>query len=66
VAAEQKLAASMDAGLQERWRDISALEAIAAHADGATKITLDLQHGELRNTYAAAREERAESIARTA
>jgi uncharacterized membrane protein len=66
VAAEQKLTASQDAELQERWRDITALETLAARADRATKITLDLQLDELRNTYAAAREKRAESIRRTA
>jgi uncharacterized membrane protein len=66
VAAEQQLVACQEAELRERWRDITALEALAAGADRATKITLDLQLGELRNTYAAAREKRAESIARTA
>jgi hypothetical protein len=66
VTAEQQLAASLDAELHERWRDITALEAIAAHADSATKMTLDLQLGELRDSYAAARKERAESIATAA
>jgi len=66
VAAEQQLAASLDAGLQERWRDITVLQTLAAHADGATRVTLDLQLAELRDLYAAAREERAESIARAA
>jgi uncharacterized membrane protein len=66
AAAEQQLAASLDAGLQERWRDIAALGRLAAHADGATRVTLDLQLGELRNAYAAARKARAESIARAA
>jgi uncharacterized membrane protein len=66
VAAEQQLAASQEAELRERWRDITALQTLAAHADGATRVTLDLQLAELRDLYAAAREERAESIARAA
>ncbi len=66
VAAEQKLTASQDAELQERWRDISALEAIATHADRATRISLDLLLAELRDSYAAARQVRSESRARTA
>jgi len=66
VVAEQQLAASQEAELHERWRDITALEALAAHADGATRMTLDLQLAELRDLYAAAREEPAESNARAA
>jgi uncharacterized membrane protein len=66
AAAEQQLAASQEAELQERWRDISALQTLAARADLASRITLDLQLAELRDLYAAAREERAESIARAA
>jgi len=66
VAAEQKLAASQDAELQERWRDITALEAIAAHADHATRITLDVQLTELRDTYAAARQARSTATTRAA
>jgi hypothetical protein len=58
VEAEQKLAASQDAELQERWRDITALEAAAEQADHATRITLDLELAELRDTYAVARQER--------
>ncbi|HJZ47120.1 MAG TPA: DUF1269 domain-containing protein [Roseiflexaceae bacterium] len=58
AAAEQQLAASQDAELQERWRDITALEALATRADRATKITLDLELAQLRDTYAAARLER--------
>jgi uncharacterized membrane protein len=65
VAAEQQLAASLDAELHERWRDITALQALAARADSATRMTLDLQLAELRDLYAATREKRAESIART-
>jgi uncharacterized membrane protein len=66
MAAEQQLAASLDAGLHERWRDITALQTLAAHADGATRMMLDLQLAELRDLYAAARKERAESITRAA
>jgi len=58
AAAEQKLAASQEAELQERWRDISALEAAAARADRATRIELDLQLAQLRDEYAAARQQR--------
>jgi uncharacterized membrane protein len=58
VAAEQQLAASLDAELHERLRDITALEALAAGADGATRMTLDLQLAELRDLYAAARQAR--------
>lgn len=58
VAAEQKLAASQEAELQQRWRDISALQAIAASADPTARIELDLQIAELRDDYAAARPER--------
>jgi len=66
VAAEQKLAASLDAELHERWRDISAMEALAARADRATKIELDLLLAQLRDGYAAARRERSESTTRAA
>ncbi len=66
VAAEQKLAASQEAELQERWRDITALEATAAHADRATRITLDLELAELRDEYAAARQERSTATTRAA
>ncbi len=66
VAAEQQLATSQDAELQERWRDISALEALAARADRATRITLDLQLAELRDEYAAARQERSTATTRAA
>jgi uncharacterized membrane protein len=66
VAAEQQLAASQEAELQERWRDITALQTLAARAEGATRVTLDVQLAELRDLYAAAREQRAESISRPA
>ena len=66
VAAEQKLVASQDAELQERWRDITALEALVSGADRATRIELDLQLAELRDTYAAARRARSESMTRAA
>jgi len=66
VAAEQKLAASQEAELQERWRDISALEAVAARADRATRIELDLQLAQLRDEYAAARQERSTATTRAA
>jgi uncharacterized membrane protein len=66
VAAEQRLAASQDAELQERWRDITALEALVSGADRATRIELDLQLAELRDTYAAARRARSESMTRAA
>jgi uncharacterized membrane protein len=58
AAAQQQLAASQEAELQERWRDISALQTLAARADRATRITLDMQLAELRNLYAVAREAR--------
>jgi len=64
VAAEQQLASCQEAELQERWRDITALEAIAARADRATKITLDLELAELRDAYAAARQERSTAMTR--
>jgi uncharacterized membrane protein len=57
--AQQQLAASQEAELRERWRDISALEAIATRANRATRITLDMQLAELRDMYAAARQGRA-------
>jgi uncharacterized membrane protein len=66
VAAEQKLAASHETELQERWRDISALEAVAARADRATRIELDLQLAQLRDGYAAARQERSRATTRVA
>ena len=59
LTVQQQLAASQEAELRERWRDISALEAIAARADLATRITLDVQLAELRDMYAAARQGRA-------
>ena len=62
--AQQQLTASQEAELRERWRDISALEAIAAHANRATRITLDLQLAELRDMYAAARQGRATATAK--
>jgi predicted nucleic acid-binding Zn-ribbon protein len=58
VAAEQQLAASQDAELHERWRDITALQTLAAHADRATRITLDMQLAELRDLYAVAKQAR--------
>jgi uncharacterized membrane protein len=58
VAAEQQLAASQDAELHERWRDITALQTLATRADRATRITLDMQLAELRDVYAVAREAR--------
>ena len=64
VAVEQKLAASQEAELQERWRDISALEAVAARADCATRIELDMQLAQLRDEYAAARQERSTATRR--
>ena len=66
VAAEQKLVVSQEAELRERRRDITALETLAAHADPSRRITLDLQLGELRDLYAAAQKECAESIMRAA
>lgn len=66
VAAEQRLAASQKAEEQERWRDISALEAVAARADRATRIELDLQLAQLRDEYAAARQERSTATTRAA
>jgi uncharacterized membrane protein len=65
-AAVQQLRTGLDLGLQERRRDITALETLAAHADGVTRITLDLLLGELRDTYAAARKEREELLASVA
>jgi hypothetical protein len=59
LTVQQQLTASQEAELRERWRDISALETIAARADRATRITLDLQLAELRDMYAAARQGRA-------
>jgi uncharacterized membrane protein len=64
LTAQQQLVASQEAELRERWRDISALEAVAARADRATRITLDLQLAELRDTYAAARQGRATATAK--
>jgi uncharacterized membrane protein len=66
VAAQQELAASQEAELQERWRDITALEALVSGTDRATRIELDLQLAELRDTYAAARRARSESTTRAA
>ncbi len=65
-AAEQQLAASHEAELQERWRDITVLEALAAHADRATRFELDLQLAQLRDGYAAARQERSTATTRAA
>jgi predicted phage tail protein len=56
--AQQQLAASQEAELEERWRDISALEGLAAGADRATRIELDLLLAQLRDAYAAARQVR--------
>ena len=64
LGAQQQLAASLDAELQERWRDISALEAVAARADRATRIELDLQLAQLRDEYAAVRQERSTATTR--
>jgi uncharacterized membrane protein len=64
VAAEQELAASQDAELQERWRDITALRTLAAHTDPETRITLDLQLTELRDLYAVAWKARSTATAR--
>jgi len=61
--AQQQLAASQEAELQERWRDISAMEALAARADRATRIELDLQLAQLRDAYAAARQVRSSASA---
>jgi uncharacterized membrane protein len=66
MAAQEKLAASQDAALQERWRDISAMEGLATRADRATKIELDLLLAQLRDGYATARRERSESTTRAA
>jgi len=66
VAAEQKLADSQGAELQERGRDISALEAVAARADRASRIELDLELAQLRDEYAAARQERSTATTRAA
>jgi len=52
--------------LQERWRDITVLEALAAHADRATRFELDLQLAQLRDGYAAARQERSTATTRAA
>ncbi|HEX9371131.1 MAG TPA: DUF1269 domain-containing protein, partial [Roseiflexaceae bacterium] len=64
VAAEQQLAASQDAELHERWRDITALQTLATRADPATRITLDMQLAELRDLYAVAREARSSTTTR--
>ncbi|HEU5102755.1 MAG TPA: DUF1269 domain-containing protein [Roseiflexaceae bacterium] len=64
VAAEQQLAASQDAELHERRRDITALQRLAARADRATRITLDMQLAELRDLYAVAREARSSTTTR--
>jgi len=64
AAAEQKLALSQDVGLQERWRDITALQTLAARAEGPTRITLDVQLAELRDLYAVAREARSTTTTR--
>jgi uncharacterized membrane protein len=58
VVAEQQLAASQEAELHERWRDITALETLAARAEGPARVTLDVQLAELRDLYAAARQAR--------
>jgi len=56
--AQQQLASNQEAELQERWRDISAMEALAARADRSTRIELDLLLAQLRDAYAAARQVR--------
>jgi len=61
--AQQQLASSQEAELQERWRDISAMEALAARADRATRIELDLLLAQLRDAYAAARQVRSSASA---
>ena len=61
--AQQQLASSQEAELQERWRDISAVEALAARADRATRIELDLLLAQLRDAYAAARQVRSSTSA---
>ena len=61
--AQQQLASSQEAELQERWRDITAMEALAARADRATRIELDLQLAQLRDGYAAARQVRSSASA---
>jgi uncharacterized membrane protein len=61
--AQQQLTSSQEAELQERWRDISATEALAAHADRATRIELDLQLAQLRDAYATARQVRSSANA---
>jgi len=63
LTAQQQLASSQEAELQERWRDISAMEALAARADGATRIELDLLLAQLRDAYAAARQVRSSASA---
>jgi len=64
VAAKQQLAASQDAELHERRRDITALQTLATRADPETRITLDMQLAELRDLYAVAREARSSTTTR--
>ncbi|HEX9440291.1 MAG TPA: DUF1269 domain-containing protein [Roseiflexaceae bacterium] len=63
LTAQQQLASSREAELQERWRDISAMEALAARADRSTRIELDLLLAQLRDGYAAARQVRSRASA---
>jgi len=59
--AQQQLASSQEAEQQERWRDITAMEALAGRAELATRIELDLLLAQLRDVYAAARQARSTS-----
>jgi uncharacterized membrane protein len=54
--AQQQQASCQKAELQERWRDISAIEVLATRADLATRIELDLLLTQLRDQYAVARQ----------